>query len=132
MTFLCNRSIVVLGAVTSQYVVEHPQIIDANTYIAQQSLRPSVTEITNMTTGVVYVAFDRAVVAPVGNGVQGVINPAVYTRTGPIAATPGDFDLAITSGSGWGAVDAAIPFSSRYMSVYTTIAGAVIVNYGKI
>lgn len=131
MAFEANKSIVVLGAVTSQYIVEHPKFQDVNIgNPLTDAIRNPHVEICNMTASMVFVAFDRVVVAPAGNGVQGPVNVAAYPITGPIAATPGDFDLAITSGTGWGAIDASVPPSSKYMSVYTVAAGNVVVNYG--
>lgn len=131
MSFEADKTIIVLGAVTTQYVVEHPQLGDANTgNPLTQGNRNSHVEATNVTTGAVYIAFDRVVVPPSGNGVQGVVNAAQYTKTGPIAATPGDFDIAISNSTGWCAIDFVIPYGSKSMSVYTVAAGAVFINYG--
>lgn len=131
MSFEANRSYIVLGAITTQYTLEHPQNVDANTgNPLTRGLRNTHVEATNTTSATAYIAFDRPVVAPSGNGVQGVISAVNYPNTGPIAATPGDFDLVVPSATGWSAIDFVIPYGSRYMSVYTTAAGAVVINYG--
>lgn len=132
MSFEANRSYVVLGAINTGYTVEHPIINDANTgNITVDALRNSHVEIVNGTASLVLVAFDRVVSAPSGNGVQGPINGATYSKTGPLAATPGDFDLAIPAATGWSALDFVIPQNSRYMTVFTVAAGSVTVSYGK-
>ena len=131
MSFIANRSFVINGAVSSQYVVEHPVFGDSNTgNPVSPGLRHLQVEATNSTAGTAYIAFDRPVVPPSGVGVQGVINTAVMVKTGPLASTPGDFDLAVPSGSGWCALDFDLFYSSRYMSVYFTAAGPVTVAYG--
>lgn len=129
MSFAVGRGIIVLAAATTQYNVEHPTLIDVNTgNVDTRKPRWKMCEIVNATTAMVYVAFDRAVVVPAGNGVQG--NKGQQTGiTGPIAATPGDFDFSVPNGS-WPAVDVPIPLNSTYMSIYSTAAGAVTVNYG--
>lgn len=132
MSFEANRSFVVLGAVTTGYIVEHPIINDANTgNVITDAIRNPHCEVVNGTAGLVLIAFDRAVTAPSGNGVQGPLNTATYSKSGPIAATPGDFDLAIASATGWSALDFVVPQGSRYMTVFTVAAGAVTVSYGK-
>lgn len=131
MSFEADKTFVVLGAITTQYIVEHPQLVDANTgNPLTQGNRNQHFEAVNGTTGLVYIAFDRVVVAPSGNGVQGPLNVAQYSKSGPIAATPGDFDLCVPVAAGWCAIDAVIPYASKYMSVYTTAAGAVVISYG--
>ena len=132
MSFEANRTLIVLGAITTQFIVEHPQLLDANIgNPLTRGLRNTHCEVANATTGTVYIAFDRAVVAPSGNGVQGAGLPsASRALTGPVAATPGDFDLAILAASGWPALDFVIPYNSTSMSIYTTAAGAVAVSYG--
>lgn len=131
MSFVTGRGVVVLAAVTTQYNVEHPRQTDSNTgNVDQNRTRYQIVELVNTTTGMVYVAFDRAVVAPVGNGVQG--NKGQQTGiTGPIAATPGDFDFSVPNGS-WPCVDMTIPVGSTYIAVYSTAAGAVTLNYGTL
>jgi len=131
MAFVANKSIVVNGAITTQYVIEHPTSADANVGnpFSVWNRFPHI-EVINMTAGIIYVAFDRAVVPPAGVGVQGAINVATSPRTGAMAATPGDFDLAVTSGNGWGAIDSPIPSGSKYLSVYIVAAGIATVNYG--
>lgn len=132
MSFEANRSFVVLGAINTGYIIEHPLITDGNTgNVLGDALRNPHAEIVNGTTNVVFVAFDRAVTPPSGNGVQGPLNATVYSKSGPIAATPGDFDLAIPSATGWSALDFVIPQSSRYITIYTVAAGSVTVSYGK-
>lgn len=132
MSFEANRTFLVNGAITTQYVVEHPRFSDASTGDAiTYAIRNPHVECTNQTTGIVYIAFDRAVVAPSGVGVQGPVVAAQYPITGPIAATPGDFDLAVPNSTGWCALDFVIPQSSKYMSIYTVAAGIVCVSYGN-
>lgn len=130
MSFVAGRGGVLLAAATTQYKVEHPRLVDLNSgNVDTSKVRYPIVEIVNATTAMVYVAFDRAVVPPAGNGVQG--NQMPYTGlTGPIAATPGDFDLAVPNGS-WPAVDDSIPVGSVYMSIYSTAAGVVNFNYGQ-
>lgn len=131
MSFEATKTFVILGAVTTQYLIEHPQFNDANTgNPTVQFMRNTHVEVANATAGTIYVAFDRLVVAPSGNGVQGTLALASYPRTGPIAGTQGDFDLAILAASGWPALDFAIPNGSRFMNVYVTAAGSVAVSYG--
>lgn len=131
MSFEATRTLIVLGAATTGYVIEHPQLIDLNLgNPLTRGLRNTHVEATNQTASTAYIAFDRAVVAPVGNGVQGVISALNNPNTGPIAATPGDFDIAVPSATGWSAVDFVIPYGSRSMTVFTVGAGAVLINYG--
>lgn len=131
MSFEATKTFVILGAITTQYLIEHPQFNDANTgNPTVQFMRNTHLEIANATSGTIYVAFDRLVVAPSGNGVQGKFNLLDFSRTGPVAGTQGDFDVAILAASGWPALDCVIPNGSRFMNVYVTAAGSVAVSYG--
>lgn len=132
MSFVAGRTVVVLGAVTTQYVVEIPKVGDGNYQThGRHGHRHAHIEIANMTGDLVFLAWDRAVVPPSGNGVQGsALPPALYPRTGPVAGTPGDFDLCISTANGWGALDITIPPNKEYVSIYTRAAGAVTVSFG--
>lgn len=131
MSFEATRSVVVLGAVTTGYRVDHPVFSDAALGNVGSLKRNTHLELTNTTAGLAFVAFDRVVTPPSGNGVQGsALPPAQYPNTGPVAATPGDFDICIPSATGWSAVDCIIPYGSQWMTVYTVAAGAICVNYG--
>lgn len=130
MSFEATRSLVVLGAVTTQYRVDHPSFQDANNSGVGLLKRNLHLELTNTTTGLAYVAFDRVVAPPTGNGVQGSAITAAQYPASSYAATPGDFDICVPSATGWSAIDCIIPEGSVWMSIYTVAAGAICVNYG--
>lgn len=133
MSFGAGRGIALLGAATTIYRVDHPKKGDVNTgNVDRRQVGYDLVEIVNGTTGMVFIAFDRLVVVPAGNGVQGglgILPVASYPNTGARAATPGDFDVAIVNGS-WPALDIMIPPGSEYMSIYNTAAGTVGITWG--
>lgn len=131
MSFMAGRGVNILAAVTTAYRIDHPKLTDANTgNVDTRKPRHKFVEIVNVTTGLVYIAFDRTAVAPAGNGVQGgYINATNSALGGPYAATPGDFDICL-SGSSWPAVDINIPVGSEFMSVLSVAAGSITVTYG--
>lgn len=129
MTFVVGRAAVVVAAATTQYKVEHPRNTDINTgNVDTSKTRWPMVEICNGTTDMVFVAFDRVVGPPTGNGVQGSQTPTTGI-TGPIAATPGDFDYAICAGK---QIDDNIPVGSVYFSVYSVAIGPTTISYGDI
>lgn len=131
MSFGAGKGVALLGAATTIYRVDHPKKMDLNTgNVDRREVAYPLCEIVNGTTGMVFVAFDRLVVVPAGNGVQGLLlNGAAYPQTGPKAATPGDFDFAVVNGS-WPAMDVRIPVNSEYMSIYNTAAGTIGITWG--
>lgn len=131
MSFVAGRGVNVLAAVTTAYTVVHPKLEDANSYNSATRLpRYKVVEVCNGTTGLIYIAFDRPAVAPVGNGIQGNgINVVNASNGGPYAATSGDFDLCIVNGS-WPATDISVPPKSDFMTILSVAAGSITVTYG--
>jgi hypothetical protein len=131
MTFVATKSWVINApAGNNSYVLWHPTIPDmGNTNI--NTTRAQQVEVANQSATPVYVALDRAGSFPTGNGVYGSVKAtAGEPPPTPLAATPGDFDFAVTSNTGWSALDYVIPQGSVYMTVLTTGAGLVSISYG--
>jgi hypothetical protein len=130
MTFEATKSWVISApAGNSFYTIYHPRTADAgNTNL--DTYRAEHVEVANQTATAVYVALDRAGSLPAGTGVYGTTQPGPAPLPSPMAATPGDFDFAVTSNTGWSALDFVIPAGSQYMTVLCTGVGLVTVSYG--
>jgi hypothetical protein len=130
MTFEATKSWVINApAGNNSYVFYHPRAADVGA-INLDTYKAEHVEIANQSSTPIYVAMDRPVVAPSGNGVYGAATAGSNPMPTPMAATPGDFDFAVTSNTGWSALDYTISTNSQFMTVMTTGAGLVTVSYG--